>query len=215
MAENSTFYFLKVELGIDTCEEVTAIERMKHKRLLELNGLWKDILTLYGNPGMMRFDPDSFTAIVEPKYNRLLYPSNTTSFLRCTSEYNHVTSDRMINIISEDDWNYRHVKTFTEIYNRSLNKLQRELMAGKMFFHQSATIVCQNCNISKRTYYRVMREAKTLLIMSFCLDYYDDYGTEKHDWLEVSRDRTCWNGGHFYKQDIRDWPEFYVTPHIS
>ena len=51
--------------------------------------------------------------------------------------------------------------------------------------------------------------------MSFCLDYYDDYGTEKHDWLEVSRDRTCWNGGHFYKQDIRDWLEFYVTPHIS
>ena len=27
---NDTFYFLKVELGIDSCEEVAAVERMKH-----------------------------------------------------------------------------------------------------------------------------------------------------------------------------------------
>ena len=30
MGEKDTFYFLKVELGIDTCEEVAAIERLKH-----------------------------------------------------------------------------------------------------------------------------------------------------------------------------------------
>ena len=30
MRNSDTFYFLKVELGIDSCEEVTAIERMKH-----------------------------------------------------------------------------------------------------------------------------------------------------------------------------------------
>lgn len=30
MAVNNTFYFLKVELGIDTCEEVAAVERTRH-----------------------------------------------------------------------------------------------------------------------------------------------------------------------------------------
>lgn len=198
-----------------TWNEIITMAATPDRRLMELIGMWKDILTLYGNPGMMRFDADSFFAVAEPNYNRLLYPSYTTSFLKYTSDSKRLSSDKTIKIMSEDDWNYRHVKTFTEIYNRSLNKLQRELMARKMFFHQSATIVCQNCNISKRTYYRVMREAKTLLIMSFCLDYYDDYGTEKHDWLEVSRDRTRWNDGHFYKQDIRDWPEFDVMIHIG
>ena len=28
--KNETFYFLKVELGIDSCEEVAAVERLKH-----------------------------------------------------------------------------------------------------------------------------------------------------------------------------------------
>ena len=126
-----------------TWNKIITMPSTSDSRLKELIGLWKDILTLYENPGMMYFDPDSFTAVAEPKYNRVLYPSYTTSFLKCTSESNHALSDKIINTISEDDWNYRHVKTFTEIYNRSLNKLQRELMAGKMFFHQSATIVCK------------------------------------------------------------------------
>ena len=49
MAENSTFYFLKVELGIDTCEEVTAIERMKHGT--EYLWLWIRLALKYANYG--------------------------------------------------------------------------------------------------------------------------------------------------------------------
>ena len=191
-----------------TWNEIITMAATPDRRLMELIGMWKDILTLYGNPGMMHFDPDSFTAVAEPKYNRLLYPSYTTSFLKCTSEFNHAVPDRMINIVSEDDWNYRHVKAFSEIYNRSLNKLQRELIARKMFLHQSVYLICQKCNISRRTYYRVTREARILLIMNYCLDFYDDYGIEKHDWFEVSKERMCWNSGHFFKQDIHEWPEY-------
>ena len=49
MTENSTFYFLKVELGIDTCEEVTAIERMKHGT--EYLWLWIRLALKYANYG--------------------------------------------------------------------------------------------------------------------------------------------------------------------
>ena len=191
-----------------TWNKIITMPSTPDSRLKELIGLWKDILTLYENPGMMYFDPDSFTAVAEPKYNRVLYPSYTTSFLKCTSESNHTLSDKIINTISEDDWNYRHVKAFSEIYNRSLNKLQRELIARKMFFYQSVPMICQKCNISRRTYYRVIREARILLIMSFCLDYYDDYGIEKNDWFEVSKKRMCWNSGHFFREDIHEWPEY-------
>ena len=45
MTENSTFYFLKVELGIDSCEEVTAIERMKHGT--EYLWLWSRLALKY------------------------------------------------------------------------------------------------------------------------------------------------------------------------
>lgn len=61
---------------------------------------------------------------------------------------------------------------------------------------------------SRRTYYRVTREARILLIMNYCLDFYDDYGIEKHDWFEVSKERVCWNSGHFFRQDIHEWPEY-------
>jgi hypothetical protein len=44
--------------------------------------------------------------------------------------------------------------------------------------------------------------------MNYCLDYYDDYGIEKHDWFKVSKERMSWNSGHFLKQDIHEWPEY-------
>jgi len=46
---NETFYFLKVELGIDTCEEVTAIERIKHGN--EYLWLWIRLALKYANYG--------------------------------------------------------------------------------------------------------------------------------------------------------------------
>ncbi len=49
MTENSTFYFLKIELGIDSCEEVTAIERMKHGT--EYLWLWIRLALKYANYG--------------------------------------------------------------------------------------------------------------------------------------------------------------------
>ena len=47
--KNETFYFLKVELGIDTCEEVTAIERHKHGS--EYLWLWIRLALKYANYG--------------------------------------------------------------------------------------------------------------------------------------------------------------------
>ena len=46
---NETFYFLKVELGIDTCEEVAAIERLKHGP--EYLWLWIRLALKYANYG--------------------------------------------------------------------------------------------------------------------------------------------------------------------
>lgn len=49
MGKNDTFYFLKVELGIDTCEEVSAIERLKHGP--EYLWLWIRLALKYANYG--------------------------------------------------------------------------------------------------------------------------------------------------------------------
>ncbi len=49
MGKNDTFYFLKVELGIDTCEEVAAIERLKHGP--EYLWLWIRLALKYANYG--------------------------------------------------------------------------------------------------------------------------------------------------------------------
>ena len=49
MRNSDTFYFLKVELGIDSCEEVTAIERMKHGT--EYLWLWIRLALKYANYG--------------------------------------------------------------------------------------------------------------------------------------------------------------------
>ncbi len=46
---NETFYFLKVELGIDSCEEVAAIERLKHGP--EYLWLWIRLALKYANYG--------------------------------------------------------------------------------------------------------------------------------------------------------------------
>ncbi|MBQ6357119.1 MAG: hypothetical protein IJI52_08520, partial [Solobacterium sp.] len=47
--KNETFYFLKVELGIDSCEEVAAIERLKHGP--EYLWLWIRLALKYANYG--------------------------------------------------------------------------------------------------------------------------------------------------------------------
>ena len=44
---NETFYFLKVELGIDSCEEVSAVERLKHGP--EYLWLWIRLALKYTN----------------------------------------------------------------------------------------------------------------------------------------------------------------------
>ncbi len=51
-------------------------------------------------------------------------------------------------------------------------------------------------------------KAKINLIMNYCLDHYDEYGIERHNWVDVSKERRQWNNGHFFKEDMRDWPEF-------
>ena len=47
MAVNNTFYFLKVELGIDTCEEVAAVERTRHGP--EILWFWIRLALKYAN----------------------------------------------------------------------------------------------------------------------------------------------------------------------
>ena len=49
MGRHDTFYFLKVELGIDTCEEVAAVERLKHGP--EYLWLWIRLALKYANYG--------------------------------------------------------------------------------------------------------------------------------------------------------------------
>ena len=191
-----------------TWNEIITMAATPEQRLNELLGLWQDILEIYQNPGMMYFDPESFMAIVEPNYNRSLYPSNTTSVLRNGIVSNKPTSDRNVKFLTEDDRSYRLVNALAAIYNRTLTKEQREVIGRKYFLHESSATICEKCSISRRTYYRYRKEARIRLIMSYCLDHYDEYGIEKHNWIDVSKDRRKWNGGHFFKQDIRNWPEF-------
>lgn len=47
--KNETFYFLKVELSIDRCEEVAAVERMKHGP--EYLWLWTRLALKFANYG--------------------------------------------------------------------------------------------------------------------------------------------------------------------
>ena len=46
---NNEFHFLKVELGIDSCEEVTAVERLKHGP--EYLWLWIRLALKFANYG--------------------------------------------------------------------------------------------------------------------------------------------------------------------
>jgi hypothetical protein len=62
--------------------------------------------------------------------------------------------------------------------------------------------------MTKTSYYRIRNEARIRLIMKCCLDHYDEYGIERHNWLDVSKERRKWNNGHFFKEDMHDWPGF-------
>ena len=59
-----------------TWNEIITMAATPEQRLNELFGVWQDILGTYRDPQMMYFDTESFLAIVEPNYNRFLYPVN-------------------------------------------------------------------------------------------------------------------------------------------
>lgn len=191
-----------------TWNEIITMTATPDKRLNELFGLWQDILEIYKNPEMIYFDPNTFCAVVEPNYNRILYPSNTTSVLKNTASSQKPNTDPSIKLLIDDDRYFRLIKALSGIYNQSLTKTQREIMARYIFFRESRQTICSKCSISARTYYRYRKVAKIILIMNYCLDHYDEYGIEKHNWLDVSKDRQKWNNGHYFKDDIHDWPEF-------
>ena len=188
--------------------EIITMAAAPEKRLRVLFGAWQDILVLYKNPQMMHFDPKTFLAVVEPNYNRVLYPSNSTSVLRSGEVNNKTCSDRNIKRIAEDDRNYRLVNALAKIFNTSLSKEQREVIARTYFFHESYLTICEKSNITRTTYYRLRQEARIKLIMRYCLDHYDEYGIEMHNWLDVSKERRKWNNGHFFKDDMHDRPGF-------
>lgn len=191
-----------------TWNEIITMAATPEKRLRVLFGAWQDILVLYKNPQMMHFDPKTFLAVVEPNYNRVLYPSNSTSVLRSGEVNNKTCSDRNIKRIAEDDRNYRLVNALAKIFNTSLSKEQREVIARTYFFHESYQTICEKSNMTRTTYYRLRQEARIKLIIRYCLDHYDEYGIERHNWLDVSKERRKWNNGHFFKDDMHDWPGF-------
>ena len=191
-----------------TWNEIITMAATPEQRLNELFGVWQDILGTYRDPQMMYFDSESFLAIVESNYNRFLYPSNTASILKNGEVNNRPEADKNIRLLTEDDRNYRLVKALAKIFNCTLSKEQREMIARTYFFHESRFAICEKCSITKTTYYKIRQEARIKLIMKYCLDHYDDYGIEKHNWLDVSKERRKWNNGHFFKDDIHDWPGF-------
>ena len=191
-----------------TWNEIITMAAAPEKRLNVLLGAWQDILVLYRDPKIMHFDPKTFLAVVEPNYNRVLYPSNSTSILRSGESNNKTCFDTNIKSLTEDDRNYRLVNALAKIYNASLSQDHREVIARTYFFHESRPTICEKSNITKTTYYRLRQEARIKLIMRYCLDHYDEYGIERHNWLDVSKERRKWNNGHFFKDDIHDWPGF-------
>ncbi|MBR3243688.1 MAG: hypothetical protein IKF90_13505 [Parasporobacterium sp.] len=191
-----------------TWNEIITMAATPEQRLSELLGIWRDILEIYRNPRMMYFDPDTILAIVEPNYNRFLYPSNTTSVLKSGQASTKTSKDQNVKLLIEDDRNYRLVNALSTIFNQSLTKDEREIVVGTYFYRFPRHIICEKCCISKTSYYRIRRDAIVKLIMAYCLDHYDEYGIEKHNWIDVSRDRRQWNNGHFFKEDMFDWPEF-------
>ena len=191
-----------------TWNEIITMAATPEQRLTELLGVWRDILGTYRDPGMMSFDLDTFLAIMEPNYNRFLYPSNTTSVLKSGPSSNKQSIDQSVKLLIEDDRNFRLVSALSKIFNQSLTKEQREIIARSYFYRCPHNMICETCSISKTSYYRIRRDAVVTLIRNYCLDHYDEYGIEKHNWVDVSKDRRQWNNGHFFKEDMFDWPEF-------
>ena len=191
-----------------TWNEIITMAATPEQRLNELLGLWRDILGIYRNPKMMDFDPDTYLALTEPNYNRFLYPSNTASVLKSGTTGNQQSTDQNIKLLTEDDRNYRLVNALAKIFNQSLTKDHRELIVRTYFDKEPYLSICKKCNMTKTSYYRIRNEARIRLIMKCCLDHYDEYGIERHNWLDVSKERRKWNNGHFFKEDMRDWPGF-------
>jgi len=196
------------EVGMITWNEIITMPATPEQRLNKLIGVWKDILEIYRNPRMMYFDPDTFLAVVEPNYNRYLYPSNTTSILKSGPTNYKPSIDQNVKLLTEDDRSYRLVKGLSKIFNQSLDKEQREVMARRSFYGESQQVIRKACGLSRCNYFRILKKAKINLIMNYCLDHYDEYGIERHNWVDVSKERRQWNNGHFFKEDMRDWPEF-------
>ena len=104
-----------------TWNEIITMAATPEQRLNELFGVWQDILGTYRDPQMMYFDSESFLAIVEPNYNRFLYPSNTASILKNGEVNNRPEADKNIRLLTEDDRNYRLVKALAKIFNCTLS----------------------------------------------------------------------------------------------
>ena len=100
-----------------TWNEIITMAATPEQRLSELLGIWRDILEIYRNPRMMYFDPDTILAIVEPNYNRFLYPSNTTSVLKSGQASTKTSKDQNVKLLIEDDRNYRLVNALSTIFN--------------------------------------------------------------------------------------------------
>lgn len=190
-----------------TWNEIIRESKTPEQRLYDLLDVWKEIMAVY-TPPVLIFDPVSFKAIMNESFDRNIYPSQSTSILRTPESAMNDKKDFTTRIMMQDCYNYSLLKALADIFNQSLNQDQREIIVRHLFNGEACASICRQCGLSESSFYRMLRKAKRILIMNYCLDYYNEYGIEKHNWFAISNDRRKWNKGQFFAQDIMDWPEY-------
>ncbi len=173
-----------------TWNEIITEPGLPNERLQDLFGLWTDIAVIYSNPPIITYDPITYTANINPEYNRILYPSKTTSIIKLEEDKSKSeTKEYGTKYISQDQINYRLIKALATIFNNSLDSSLREVLVRKYLLQQSTRQIRNDCALSAREYYRRLNKASRKLIMEYCLDHYDQYGIEKKNWFVLQEER--------------------------
>ena len=109
--------------------------------------------------------------------------------LSASDENNHQQEDTVIQRMDRDKDTYNFIKYWAKSINGNyLDELERELIIRKWLLNQKHECICRECYISRRTYFRKVKEAERILILLWKLDHYDEYGNMRQ-YQEIFQER--------------------------
>jgi len=166
--------------------EVMIKKTSSYARLKYLFGIWQDFSKMVGNVYSIN---DDYTIHVEGDFERMHYKSATKWILSASDENNHQQEDTVIQRMDRDKDTYNFIKYWAKSINGNyLDELERELIIRKWLLNQKHECICRECYISRRTYFRKVKEAERILILLWKLDHYDEYGNMRQ-YQEIFQER--------------------------